>query len=160
MPRACPLYLAQNCTCANVLILWKMKISKRKKYFAIEFHFQVQFSIFFTPQWVFFKTSNYRKHFHCKMFGDLIVHFIKTKISLSMILQLMLPKRKKHILEGKTATEPRRGRKRYLDWPEKRTQFDQFLTVPWFRMSPPTNVPSSFVGLLLYIFFQVHSRNF
>lgn len=35
-----------------------------------------------------------------------------------------------------------------------------FHQVPWFRICPPNNVPSSLIGLLLDIFVWVHSRNF
>lgn len=45
--------------------------------------------------------NNYGKCFHCKMAWDLIAHFIKTKVSLSMILHFIISNREKTHTVGK-----------------------------------------------------------
>lgn len=99
------------------------------------------------------------------MAGDLVARFIKTKVSLSMILYLIISKREKAHTGGKDSytgvgwgieQETSSSNQRALE-----SENDQSLTVPLFRSGSlgRTDMPSSLTGFLLRIFFQIHSQN-
>lgn len=78
----------------------RQELAKKKRYFEMQLHFWViPYTIHSSVCTL--QDNNYGKCFHCKMAWDLIAHFIKTKVSLSMILHFIISNREKTHTVGK-----------------------------------------------------------